>query len=72
MKHLLILLSLLLLSAPLFGQSIVTKQVEETCYVSIDGAVMPPSEFSGKLMQDFEFAGDKMSEEDAAGKKIKL
>ena len=40
--------------------------------VSIDGTVMPPSEFSGKLMQDFEFAGDKMSEEDAAGKKIKL
>ena len=40
--------------------------------VGIDGAVMPPSEFSGKLMQDFEFAGDKMSEEDAAGKKIKL
>ena len=40
--------------------------------VTIDGAVMPPSEFSGKLMQDFEFAGDKMSEEDAAGKKIKL
>ena len=40
--------------------------------VSKDGAVMPPSEFSGKLMQDFEFAGDKMSEEDAAGKKIKL
>ena len=40
--------------------------------VSIDGEVMPPSEFSGKLMQDFEFAGDKMSEEDAGGKKIKL
>ena len=40
--------------------------------VSIDGAVMPPSVFSGKLMQDFEFAGDKMSEEDVVGKKIKL
>ena len=39
MKHLLILLSLLLLlSAPLFGQSIVTKQVEETCFVSVDGS----------------------------------
>ena len=38
MKHLLILLSLLLLSAPLFGQSIVTKQIEETCYVSVDGS----------------------------------
>ena len=40
--------------------------------VSIDGTVMPPSEFSGELMQDFGFAGEKMSEEDAAGKKIKL
>ena len=36
MKHLLILLSLLLLSAPLLGQSIVV--VEETCYVGVDGS----------------------------------
>jgi len=27
--------------------------------VNIEGTVMPPSEFSGKLMQDFEFAGEK-------------
>jgi len=40
--------------------------------VNIEGTVMPPSEFSGKLMLDFGFTREKMSEEEAAGKKIKL
>ena len=39
MKHsLIILISLLLLSSPVIGQSIVTKEVEETCFVIIDGS----------------------------------
>ena len=40
--------------------------------VNIEGTVMIPSEFSGKLMQDLDFAWNKMSEEDVASKKIKL